>query len=51
MRALRRVEGVSRMDRVRNVDIRDRLKQEVLLDMVKKRQQNWKQKVEEMSSN
>ena len=30
------------MDRVRNVDIRDRLKQEVLLDMVKKRQQNWK---------
>ena len=51
MRALRRKEGVSRMDRVRNVDIRGRLKQEGVLDMVKKRQQNWKQKVEEMSNN
>ena len=50
MRALRRIEGVSRMDRVRNVDIRGRLKQEGVLDMVKKRQQNWKQKVEEMSN-
>ena len=28
MRALRRIEGVSRMDRVRNVDIRGRLKQQ-----------------------
>ena len=35
MRALRRNEGVSRMDRVRNVDIRGRLKQEGVLDMVK----------------
>ena len=51
MRALRRIEGVSRMDRMRNVDIRGRLKQEGVLDMVKKRQQNWKQKVEEMSNN
>ena len=50
MRKLRRIEGVSRMDRVRNVDIRGRLKQEGVLDMVKKRQQNWKQKVEEMSN-
>ena len=51
MRALRRIEGVSRMNRVRNVDIRGRLKQEGVLDMVKKQQQNWKQKVEEMSNN
>ena len=36
MRALRRIEGVSRMDRVMNVDIRGRLKQEGVLDMVKK---------------
>ena len=36
---------------MRNVDIRGRLKQEGVLDMVKKRQQNWKQKVEEMSNN
>ena len=39
------------MDRVRNVDIRVRLKQEGVLDLMKKRQQNWKQKVEEMSNN
>ena len=38
MRALRRIEGVSRMDGVRNVDIRGRLKQEGVLDMVKKQQ-------------
>ena len=39
------------MDRVRNVDNRARLKQDGVLDMVKKRQQNWKQKVEDMSNN
>ena len=39
------------MDRVRNVDLRGRLKQEGVLDTVKKRQQNWKQRVEEMSTN
>ena len=31
------------------MDIRGRLKQREVLDMVKKLQQNWKQKVEEMS--
>ena len=51
MRALRRIEEGSRMDRVRNVDIRGRLKQKGVLDMVKKRQQNWKQKVEKMRNN
>ena len=51
MRVLRRIEGVSRLDRVRNVDLRGRLKQEGVLDTVKKRQQNWKQRVEEMSTN
>ena len=49
MRVLRRIEGISRLDRVRNVDLRGRLKQEGVLDTVKKRQQNWKQRVEEMS--
>ena len=43
--------GGSRLDRVRNVDLRDRLKQEGVLDTVKKRQQSWKQRVEEMSTN
>ena len=34
MRVLRRIEGVSRVDRVRNVDIRLRLGQEGILDVV-----------------
>ena len=51
MRVFRRIEGVSRLDRVRNADLRCRLKQEGVLDTVKKRQQNWKQRVEEMSTN
>ena len=50
MRVLKRIEGISRLDRVRNVDLRGRLKQEGVLDTVKKRQQNWKQRVEEMST-
>ena len=36
---LRRIEGVSRFDRVRNVDIREKLRQEGVLDMVKSRQE------------
>ncbi len=40
MRVLRRIE-----------EVRGRLKQEGVLDTVKKRQQNWKQRVEEMSTN
>ena len=35
---------------MRNVYFRGRLKQEGVLDMVKKWQQNWKQRVEEMST-
>ena len=37
MNALRRIEGVSRLDRARNVDVREKLRQEVVLDMVKSR--------------
>ena len=37
------------MDRVRNVDIREKLQQEVVLDMVKSRQENWKARLENMS--
>ena len=39
MRVLRRIEGVSRVDRVRNVDIRLRLGQEGILDVVRRRQE------------
>ena len=48
MRVMRRIEGVTRVDRIRNVDLRDRLKQEGVLDLVKRRQQRWKQRLEEM---
>ena len=51
MRVLRRIEGGSRLDKVRNVDLRGRLKQDGVLDTLKKRQQNWQQRVEEMSTN
>ena len=35
MNALRQIEGVCRLDRVRNVDIREKLQQEGVLDVVK----------------
>ena len=49
MNVLRKIEGVSRLDRVRNVDVREKLQQEGVLDMVKSRQEKWKIRVEEMS--
>ena len=42
MNVLRKIEGVSRLDRVSNVDVRDKLQQEGVLDMVKSRQEKWK---------
>ena len=49
MNALRTIEGVCRLDRVRNVDIREKLQQEGVLDMVKSRQVKWKARLENMS--
>ena len=43
------LEGLSRLDRVRNVDIRSRLGQERVADMVLRQQQEQKQRVVEMS--
>ena len=43
VRVLRWIEGVSRLDRGRNVNIRSRLGQEEVVDMVTRRQQEWKQ--------
>ena len=48
MMFLRRVEGVTRMDRVRNEAVRRSLGQEAVLDIVKEKQRRWKVKVEEM---
>ena len=44
MRVLRWIEGVSRLDRIRNVDLRGILRQEGGLDLVNRWQQNWKQR-------
>ena len=49
MNVLRRIEGVNRLDRVRNADIRERLNQEGVLDLVKRRQESWKDRLQEMS--
>ena len=49
MMFLRRVEGVNRLDRVRNEDVRRSLGQEAVMDNVKKRQRRWKVRIEEMN--
>ena len=46
----RRIQGVSRMDRVRNEDSRQRLGQEGILDVIRRRQENWKCRANEMNS-
>ena len=42
MTFLRRVEGLTKLDRVRNVDIRQRLKQEAVMEVVRMEQRAWK---------
>ena len=49
MGVIRRIEVVNRLDRVRNVDIRGRLNQEGVLDLVKRRRESWKGRLEEMN--
>ena len=51
MRVLRRIKGVNRMDRVRNEDIRQRLGQEDIVQVIRRRQENWKCKIDNMNSN
>ena len=46
---LRRVEGVTRLDRVRNEDVRRSLGQEAVVNMVKEKQRRWKVRMEEMN--
>ena len=45
MRVLQWIEGVSRLDRLRNVELRGRLRQEGVLGLVNRRQQKWKQRL------
>jgi len=48
MMCLRRIEGVSRLDRMRTEDIRQSLGQVAVVDMMKDRQMRWKEKLERM---
>ena len=45
---MRRVEGVTRADRVRNEDIRRELDQEAVLSVVDRKKKEWYKKVTEM---
>ena len=49
MACLRRVEGVTRMHRIRNVEVREALGQKAVIEIVKEKQRNWKAKLEQMS--
>ena len=49
MRVLRRIEGVSRIGRVRNEDIRLKLGHEGIPDVVRRRQEKWKNRLEEIT--
>ena len=48
MMLLRRVEVVTRLQRVRNEDVRS-LGEEVVMDIVKQQQRRWKVRMEEMN--
>ena len=50
MNVLRRIEGVNRLNRVRNVVIRERLNQEGVLYPMKRREESWKGRLEQMNS-
>ena len=49
MMCLRRVEGVTRKDRVRNEEVKKTLGQEAVMDIVKEKQRKLKDTVEAMS--
>ena len=48
-RYLRKVEGVTRIDRMRSDDIRETLRQEDILDTVLRKKKQWLKKIQEMS--
>ena len=47
MSILRKVAGVARMDRIRNEEIRHRLQQRSIVDVVRERRERWRVKVME----
>lgn len=48
MASLRRAVGVTRIDRVRHADMREAVRQEEVMEKVKRRQRAWKEKLEQM---
>ena len=50
MKYLRWVAGVTWMDRVRNEEVRERLGQEAVTDMIWRRQSRWLEKLNEMDN-
>ena len=51
MNVLRRIQGVSRLERIRSEHIRQHLGQESVLELIRRRQENRKGRLSEMSSN
>ena len=49
MRYLRKVEGVTRLDRVPNEDIRRRLGVEAVLAVADRKKKEWRERIEGMS--
>ena len=47
MSILRKVAGVTRMDHIRNEEIRQRLEQRSIVDVVRERRERWRMKVME----
>ena len=43
---LRRVEGVTSLDSIRNVNVREALKQEEIIEKVRAKESAWKEKLE-----
>lgn len=50
MKVLRQIKGVSLLDRMKNVDNRERLRQKGVLDAVNTRHERWKIRLQEMCS-
>ena len=50
MSMMRRIQGVSRLDKMRSKEIRQWLGQEDILDVIRRRQENWKCKLDDMNS-
>ena len=47
MSVMRRIQGVSRMKKMRSEEIRQQLGQEDYLDVIRRRQENWKCKLDD----